>query len=442
MFLPENVKVLIEKLNQAGFAAYAVGGAVRDSIRGQSADDYDVTTSALPHEIEQVFADMRTIATGIRHGTVTVLSGGSPVEITTHRLDGEYSDARHPDSVIFTTSVEDDLSRRDFTVNAIAYSPKSGFIDPFGGREDIENKILRCVGDPAKRFEEDALRIMRALRFASVLDFSIEEKTEAAIFQKKSLLNRIAVERLQKELLKLLRGKNACEVLIRYAEIIFEFIPELRAEYHHRQIGKKHGYDVWEHTCHAVGNIESCDEYLRLTMLLHDVGKVPVEKFKENGDSDFTNHAAVGSEIARDILKRLKFPTRVIERVSFLVAIHDKPIPNQKIMTKQYLHDMGEDNFMRFLKIRKADRGALAEGFRDISAELAVATGFFHEIKENKECYTPADLAVNGTDIVKHLHTDGAATGTMLQKALNAVICEECENKLNDIIYYLKGEII
>ncbi len=440
MFLPDNIRVLMDRLEKAGYRAYAVGGSVRDSLMGQSADDYDITTTALPSEIKKAFSDYRTIDIGEKHGTITVISGGSPVEITTHRLDGSYSDSRHPDQVIFTDSILADLARRDFTVNAIAFSQSEGLVDPYNGCADIQNKIIRCVGDPALRFSEDALRIMRALRFASVLGFIIAPETEKAIFRLKENLHKVSAERLQKEMMKLLRGKNAGKVLLSYGEVIFELFPSLRAEYRHPQIGKKHAYDVWEHTCHTVDAVDPNDDYLRLVMLFHDVGKPAVETIRENGDSDFTGHAEAGARITKEELTRMKFPSRTIEQTSYLVGVHDRPIPEDKVTLKRYLCEMGEENFLRYLQMRKADRGALAEPYRDISEQLSHARSLLEQVKGARECYSLRDLAVNGEDLENAFSVSGQQVGSLLQSALAAVIEEKCSNKKENIIQYLQTE--
>ena len=440
MFLPDNIRTLMDRLEKAGYRAYAVGGSVRDSLMGQSADDYDITTTALPCEIKEVFSDYRTIDYGEKHGTITVISGGSPVEITTHRLDGSYSDSRHPDKVVFTDSVLADLARRDFTVNAVAYSQSEGIVDPYNGCADIQHKIIRCVGDPTLRFSEDALRIMRALRFASVLGFTIEKQTEDAIYALKGNLHKVSAERLQKEMMKLLRGKNAGKVLLAYGEVIFELFPSLKAEYRHAQIGKKHAYDIWEHTCYTVDAVDPTDDYLRLVMLFHDVGKPAVETFRENGDSDFSGHAEAGAKITKDELTHMKFPTRTIEQTAFLVSIHDRPIPADKITLKRYLGEMGEENFLRFLQMRKADRGALAEPYRDISEQLSLVQSLFEQVRNAKECYSLRELAVTGTDLEKAFSVSGQQVGALLQKALSAVIEGACENQQENIIQYLQSE--
>ena len=327
--IPSDVKNVMNILTSAGHKAYVVGGCVRDSIMGREPNDWDVTTSATPDRIKELFSSFRTVDTGIQHGTVLIVSGKTPVETTTFRVDGEYKDNRHPESVSFTSDIKDDLARRDFTINAMAYNETDGLIDPFGGADDIKNKIIRCVGDADTRFGEDALRIMRAVRFSSVLGFSIEENTSQSILKNENLLSGIAAERISNELIKLLCGENVFSVLEKYRSVIGVFMPEMKLEFDFPQYGKKHGYDVWMHTVHTVNNIDN-DPILRLTMLLHDCGKVATHAIDENGNSTFRNHAAVGGVIAENILRRLKFSKNYISTVSFLVSVHDKEVPETR----------------------------------------------------------------------------------------------------------------
>ena len=397
MFLPDNVMELLSKLHAAGYEAYAVGGAVRDSIMGRSADDYDIATSALPAQTEAVFAGYRVIETGIQHGTVTVIAGGAPVEITTFRVDGSYSDNRHPDEVTFTTSIEADLSRRDFTVNAIAYAPGRGYIDPFGGRTDIDSRRIRCVGAPDRRFDEDALRILRALRFASVLDFSIASATAAAIHAKRENLSHVAAERLQKELVKLLKGSNVFEILTTYNDVIFGIIPALTS------------ISDWTETCRSVQKTDPSDGYLRLAMLFYD-----------------TKSAAV----TKAALRAMKFSNRITDTVSLLVACQHYPFPKTKAAVKRFLQITGEENFPRYLQCVHIKKGS------DIMPAIAMCA----QIKQNGECWRHADLAVNGADVGNELHVNGPQIGKLLNDALNAVIDERCKNTYGDIISYLKGE--
>lgn len=398
--IPNDVENVINILSSNGHKAYVVGGCVRDSLMGREPDDWDVTTDASPKELKKIFASFRTVDTGIDHGTVLVVSGKTPVEVTTFRIDGEYTDNRHPDSVTFTSNIEDDLARRDFTMNAMAYNHEDGIIDPFRGRNDIENKIIRCVGEPDKRFNEDGLRIMRAVRFSSVLGFTIEEKTAESIIKNENLLGAIAAERLSKELMKLLCGENVFEVLTKFRSVIGVFIPELKLEFDFKQYGKKHAYDVWMHTVHTVNNIEA-NPVLRLTMLLHDTGKIATHAIDENGNSTFRNHAAVGGVIAENILRRLKFSKEYINTVSYLVSIHDKEVPETRIQVKEYIRELGEKNYIRLMKIRRADKSGLSKGYRDIADKLVFAYSTFDEVMNNNEPYSIKQLAVDGNDLKK-----------------------------------------
>ena len=417
--IPQDVKNIMDILSKNGHKAYVVGGCVRDSIMNREPNDWDVTTDASPERIKELFTSFRTVDTGIQHGTVLIVSGKTPVETTTFRIDGEYTDNRHPDSVEFTQNIEDDLARRDFTINAMAYNETDGLIDPFGGRKDIENRIIRCVGDPDTRFNEDALRIMRAIRFSSVLGFAIEEKTSESVIKNETLLSLIAVERISTELLKLLCGENVLNVLTEYKSVIGVFIPELKLEFDFAQYGKKHGYDVWMHTVHTVNNIEN-DPVLRLTMLLHDCGKVATHKLDENGNSTFRSHAAVGGVIAENILRRLKMSKYYISTVSFLVSIHDKEVPETRADVKKYIRDLGEENFIRLMKIRRADKSGLAKGFRDITDKLIFAYTTFDDVMNNDEPYCLAQLAVNGNDIKQYVGNN--EIGSTLASLLDMVI--------------------
>lgn len=434
--LPKSVSDILNQLSGSGYKAYVVGGCVRDSLMRKIPHDWDVTTDASPDEIKTVFSSYRTIDTGLKHGTVTVISDGSPIEITTFRIDGDYSDSRHPDSVTFSKNISDDLSRRDFTVNAMAWNPDEGLIDLFGGMNDIKMKLIRCVGTPDERFNEDALRILRALRFSSVMDFDIERKTSVAVVDNENLLTKIAQERIQTELLKLLSGENVFNVLMKYHSVFAVFIPELSLEFDFKQYGKKHGYDVWEHTCHTVANIEA-DPVLRLTMLLHDVGKPATHEINENGESTFKNHAAVGGVIAENILRRLRFSNEYIKTVSHLVSIHDREVPETREDVKRYIRDLGEENFIRLMKIRRADKSALAEGYRDISDKLIFAYGTFDDIMEKDEPCTLKQLAVKGSDIKKYVPEK--EIGGVLESLLDIVIKAPEMNSKNELLKLVKG---
>ena len=433
--LPRDVNTIITRLEGAGFEAFCVGGAVRDSLMGIVPGDWDVTTSATPEEIKKVFSDYKTIDTGIAHGTVTVLCDKTPYEVTTYRIDGEYSDNRRPESVSFTRNLEDDLSRRDFTINAIAYHPTKGIVDLFRGQDDIYNSIIKTVGDAHVRFNEDGLRIMRALRFSAVLGFTIEEETRKAIHENKDLLKNISVERISVELVKLIQGKNAFNVLMEYSDVFSVIIPEIAPAVGFTQYGKKHAYDVWEHICHTVDTIPQ-DKDLRLTMLLHDLGKVPTHKLNDKGESTFKNHAAIGGEMAKEILTRLKFDKKTINRVSFLVGNHDFEPPETKIELKKHLKTKTPDDIRTLLVIKKSDRGALSESYRDISEGTKKTLQWLTEIEENNECCKISQLQVSGNDLLQAGYK-GEEVGKTLEKLLDGVIEEKVGNNKRDLLTYL-----
>lgn len=434
--IPDYIIEAMNLLSSHSKRGFIVGGCVRDSVMGTVPHDWDMTTDALPGEIKSIFSEYRTVDTGIKHGTVLAVLDSHPVEITTFRVDGEYTDCRHPDSVTFTRDIKDDLARRDFTINAMAYSEATGLVDIFGGADDIENKLIRCVGDPDERFGEDALRIMRALRFSSTLGFTVEAKTKQAIFRNADLLRNIARERISSELLKLLCGKNVLSVMEEYREIFGVIIPELKCEFGFEQHGRKHAYTVWGHTCHTVANIEN-DETLRLTMLLHDIGKPVTHKLNANGDSTFKNHAAEGGKLAAEVLKTLKLSRKMTDTVTYLVTHHDMDVPDSRKEVKRYLNMMGEEKFLMLMKIRTADRSALSESFRDISAQTDYAYSQFYDIIDKKEPYTLSALAVNGRDLAA-LGITGEATKTALDKCLEAVICDPSLNTKEKLTAYIK----
>lgn len=433
--LPSEVSLILDLFKKAGYEAFCVGGAVRDSLMGVTPGDWDITTIATPEETARIFKDFRIIETGIKHGTVTVIIDKKPFEITTYRIDGEYGDNRHPENVIFTRSLKDDLARRDFTINAIAYNPEVGIVDFYGGQDHIYNSIIKTVGDPDNRFNEDGLRIMRALRFASTLGFEIESETAQAIHRNKDLLKNISAERLNVELTKLVCGKNAFNILMEYPDVISVFIPEIAPAVGFKQYGKKHAYDIWEHICHTVDTIPA-DRILRLTMLLHDLGKVPTHALNEKGDSTFKNHAPIGGEMAREILTRLKFDKKTINRVSFLVSYHDFEPVESKIELKHHLKTKTPEDIRTLLTIKKSDRGALSESYRDISEGTAQNLKWLEEIEQNDECCTINRLAVNGNDLIAKGIT-GENVGEALNKLLDAVIEEKVSNDKSALLTYL-----
>lgn len=424
--IPEQVNRAIEILRQNGHSAHVVGGAVRDAIMGIEANDWDIATSALPEETASAFRDFRVIETGIKHGTITVIIDSASLEITTYRIESTYSDNRHPDSVQFTDLIEDDLSRRDFTVNAIAYSPHSGITDPYGGCKDIEKKIIRCVGEPDKRFGEDALRILRALRFSSVLGFEIESKTAESIRKNYRLLANISVERIFVELSKLLCGKDAKRILLDYSEVIFFILPELEPMKGCTQNHERHIFDVWEHTVEAVSQIKS-EPHLRLAMLFHDSGKPHVKTTDQNGTDHFYSHAKKSREIAEKALTRLKVSNKLRNTIGNRVEYHDfLPDKISKKTYKKYIGKLGLDTVTELFDVRKADISAqnpkfLQEGLDANESGLKI----LNEIQNENSCLKISDLAINGKDLEK----SGIPPSPEMGKILNILFDEVLEDK-------------
>ena len=422
MDMPKNVDIAINLLQSAGFEAYAVGGCVRDSLLGKTPNDWDITTSAKPEDMKSVFADFHCIDTGIKHGTVTVVIDGEPLEITTFRLDGEYEDNRHPKSVTFTSNLGADLGRRDFTVNAMAYSKMTGTVDLFGGQNDLKNGIIRCVGDPDRRFNEDALRILRALRFASALDFEIEEKTAQSLLKNRALLGNISEERIAKELLKLVCGKGAKRILTDFALVLFEILPELQPMYKNSHDNPHHCYDIYEHTLIAVESIDP-EPTLRFAMLLHDCGKPAVKKFDENGVAHFYGHQRISAEISAQILARLKVSNKFRDEILFLVSNHDRweLYENMEKMPR-YLSKFGLDGVLKLLKVMRADVLAQSPEYRYRLDQIADAEETAKNWAAQKPCLSLSELQINGRTLMDIGIPQGRKLGAVLAQLLDEVI--------------------
>lgn len=433
--IPEHIEKILNRYHQNGYEAFCVGGSIRDGIMGKVPYDWDIATSCFPEKTKELFPDYKIVDTGIRHGTVSLIVDKKCIEVTVFRTDGEYSDNRHPETVEFKNNIEDDLSRRDFTVNAIAYNNEKGFVDPFCGKADIKNKIIRTVGEPDKRFKEDGLRLMRALRFSSVLGFCIEENTKKSIHKNKELLNNISKERINAELTKLLMGENVFSVLMEYSDVFSVIIPEIAPAVGFKQYGEKHAYDVWEHICHTVATVPA-DRILRLTMLLHDLGKVPTHKLNEKGESTFKNHALVGGETAKKILTDLKFDKKTVNRVSFLISHHDFEPPETKTALKMQLKALTPEDVRTLLIIKKSDRGALSEPYRDISEKSERVLNWLTETEENNECTRVSQLNISGADLIKNGFS-GKNVGEALERLLDAVISGEISNTKNELLTYI-----
>ena len=445
--LPENTAKLITLLEAAGFCAFVVGGCVRDALLGRAPEDWDVCTNARPEQVIQALRGIPVLETGLQHGTVTAILDRKPFEITTFRLDGQYEDHRRPDSVIFTNDLTADLARRDFTVNAIALgvrgqeagvrNQESGLIDPFNGQSDLDDKIIRCVGEPRMRFEEDALRILRALRFASTLGFAIEKNTAQALRELRGNLRFVARERVQAELTKLLCGTGARRILLEYRDIIFAVMPELRPMDGFDQRTPWHCHDIWGHTCAAVEAIPP-EPHLRWAALLHDSGK-PACFFYENGSGHFHGHPAVSESIARQILSDLKCSRKLMEAVAPLIRNHELRILEscQPKRLKRLLGQFGEEVLLDLLELTKADITAQApeklyrlQAYEPIKSEIMA-------LSAARACVTRGQLAVNGNDLLR-LGLRGPALGRALDRLLEEVLEGRLENTRDSLLDYIQ----
>lgn len=437
--LPEEVKVILHTLQGAGCEAYAVGGCIRDSLLGRTPDDWDITTSARPEETKALFG--KTIDTGIQHGTVTVMRHGRGYEVTTYRVDGEYEDGRHPKEVTFTASLEEDLKRRDFTVNAMAYNEEDGLVDLFGGRQDLERKIIRCVGEANERFEEDALRIMRAVRFSAQLGFTIEERTKEAIRGHADRLRQVSAERIQVELTKLVTSPNPDFLRIAWETgITAVVLPEFDRLMEQPQNNPHHCFSVGEHTLHAMRAVRP-DKCLRLAMLLHDVAKPLCLTTDEAGIDHFHGHAQKGERIAAQILKRLRYDNHTTELVSRLVKWHDAAIEPEKKAVRRAASRMGKDLFPLILEVKAADLAAQSDYRRAEKQEwLEQLRGLYEEIEREGDCLTIKDLAVNGRDLMRAGMEPGPQLGRTLQGLLEIVLEDPGKNTKEYLLSLLPKE--
>ena len=433
MQLPDYVQFCITRLESAGFAAFAVGGCVRDALLGLTPHDYDLCTAATPAEIAAIFADFPLIRNGEKHGTIGVILEKEVCEITTFRTEGDYADNRHPDWVEFVTDIAQDLARRDFTVNAMAYHPKTGFCDPFGGENDLQNHILRAVGNPQQRFTEDALRILRGVRFAVRFGLTPDPETEKAMLSLAPRLHSIAVERIFDELCKLLPRITAAD-LLRYAPILTEVIPELALCAGFDQHSIHHAYDVFIHTAHVVDGVPA-DLPLRWAALLHDVGKPACFTLDEQGQGHFLGHAEKSAQLADAILRRLKAPTVLREDVVFLVDKHMTPLPPDKKILRRRLSQYGQHRLTMLLQLQKAD--FCAKGVRGDAPAFDEIEAILSEIFEENTCLGLKDLAVDGHDLMALGYT-GPAIGQALQYLLNQVLDENVPNEKNALLALLQ----
>ena len=439
--IPSGAKHILQSLTAAGHEAYFVGGCVRDLLRGVPPHDWDICTSARPEETAACFTGRRVLKTGLRHGTVTVRMDGESYEITTWRTEGPYSDSRRPDYVRFVTDLRKDLARRDFTINAIALGMDGTLRDPFGGADDIRAGQIRCVGDPARRFQEDGLRLMRALRFASVLCYSIEGLTAQAIHSHRAMLDKVALERIQVELCKLLTGQNAGDVLRQYPDVLCQFWPELGPLIPLAQNNPWHCWGGWEHTIHAL-EAAPADTVLRLTMLLHDIGKPQCKSTDENGIDHFYGHPAVSAELAEKLLRKLKFDRAAIKQVVTLVKHHDAPLPRDGKDIRRWLNRLGPETFFRLLEVKRADMLGHTPGKTTAQlAELAEIRAEAEQIVAERQCFARKDLAVNGKDIIAAGAVPGPAVGRILDRLLEQVLNGELPNRREVLLEQIEHEL-
>ena len=443
MVLPENVVQVLSRLENAGWESYAVGGCVRDALLGIEPHDWDLCTAAPPEEMKKVFASERMLETGIKHGTLTLLTPSGPLEITTFRTESGYSDRRHPDSVSFVSDVHADLARRDFTVNAMAYSPRHGLRDDFHGREDLKNGILRCVGDPGERFREDALRILRALRFAARFDLTIEKKTAAALRKDRELLHSVSPERIFSELKGILSAPYAGKMLLAFPEVFFVFLPELAPTLgFDTRRPQNHCWDVWGHTAHAVDAIEP-ESCLRLAMLFHDSGKPRTFRFDARaGHGKFPRHPKLGAEIADAALRRLRCDNATRKTVTMLVENHEMRTGHEKNDLRRLLSELGEENMRRLLLVRRADAAAHAP--KAAARLAALADGDerrLNEILAEGGCLHVRDLAVNGDDLASLGVPAGPAVGKMLSCMLDRVMDGALPNEKEALLRAARKEM-
>ncbi len=423
--LPSAVRTALERLNDAGFEAYCVGGCVRDYIMGVVPHDFDITTSASPDQTSECFKDCRVIETGIKHGTVTVIVENEMLEITTFRTDGTYSDGRHPDSVTFTKSLEEDLARRDFTMNAIAYNPATGIVDPFGGREDIEKRTVRCVGEPERRFSEDALRILRALRFSSVLGFEIEKETKDAIYEKAPTLEKISNERIYAELTKLLCGQDAERILTDFRDVFALIIPPLGACFDFEHKSKYHKYDVYTHIVKTVAYCERTP-VLRLAALFHDIEKPASFTVDENGVGHCYGHQERSAETAKKILRSLHADNKTIQTVENLIIWHDTHVSPDLMCIKKLISRTSFEFARLLFKLKRADILAHADDYT-MTDRIDGAEKTTDLLEKENACLFVKDLKISGKDLTD-MGMSGKKVGKTLEKLLNMVIEEKIPN--------------
>ncbi|QUI21364.1 CCA tRNA nucleotidyltransferase [Vallitalea pronyensis] len=435
--MPDYARQIIERLNDHGYEAYVVGGCVRDQLIGREPNDWDITTSALPQQVKKLFG--KTIDTGLQHGTVTIMIGKEPIEVTTYRIDGKYEDNRRPKSVAFTNQLVEDLRRRDFTINAMAYHHKEGLVDAFHGVADLEQGIIRCVGNPHERFNEDALRMLRAIRFAAQLDYALDEATGQAITDLADLIRHVSMERVHVELNKLLISNHPMRFMDihRYGLMPYvmpEFLPCIGNHQHHPY----HHYPIGEHIMRSVEAIRA-EKTLRWTMLLHDIGKPEKKTTDEDGIDHFYGHEQLSADMAYAILNRLKFDKKTLNRIVALIACHDIRVEDQPKRVRRAVNKIGTHLFDDFLAVQEADmRAQHPDKLEERLIVLDKVRAIWQRIQEEGQCVTIKDLKINGRDLINHGFKEGKEIGDILQHLLNKVIEEPALNNRDMLLEILE----
>ena len=439
--IPSDVNNLIHKLQEKGYSAYVVGGCVRDSILGRIPHDWDICTSATPSEMLAIFSDKRIIETGLQHGTITVVENNIPYEITTYRIDGEYSDNRRPDNVKFTDDLIEDLKRRDFTMNAMAYNDEEGLIDPFDGLSAIKHKKIESVGFAKDRFNEDALRILRAIRFASQLDFTIMPGTDWEIHKQYKNLNNISIERINSEFCKIANTDTFCIQLLLYQDVFSLFIPELNDMFGFEQNNPYHHYDVFKHTIKSLEYCNSDDLIINLAVFFHDFGKPHCYQDGNDGIRHFKGHGKVSAEMTDEIMRRLKFDNETRKDVVELVLYHDATFEVGEKYVKRWLNKIGEKQFRRLLGVRKADiSGQKYPVEQSRIDKIDTIKYLLEDVLSKQPCFSIKDLSINGKDIMRIcMLKEGKDIGYWINDVLQKVIDGDLNNTKEDIEYYLTG---
>ena len=432
--IPEETKRVLNLLTSAGYEAYAVGGCVRDSLLGKIPHDWDICTSARPEQMKEVFSGFRVLDTGLAHGTLTVILE-TPYEITTYRKDGDYSDHRHPDSVEFVSRLKEDLNRRDFTINAMAADSDGNIVDYFNGYDDLNHGLVKCVGNAAQRFEEDSLRILRAMRFASRYGFEIEPETARAMYQKRNLLREIAAERIGSEFLQIMSGQCG-GLLEEFTPVLEVIIPEITPCIGFVQNNPHHDSDVWTHTIRAV---KACAGGLtvKIACLYHDLGKPHCYSEDENGIGHFYGHAAVSAELAEKSMGRLRLESRLIADVVQLVASHDRILKPKKAIVRRCLNRLGEAQLLNLVYLQNADKSSQRAG-TEPPLDICQFKSIVEEIKKHNDCFSLKTLAVNGSDLIELGFAPGKAIGDALSHLLELVMDDKIENDKEKLLVRAK----